>query len=194
MSISQLLALSFSSIAKGWMSYVKWIVIGLLALGAVWLGSKALDAYKSYTELVQTVEDQKKQINDQDVKIQNLEGEKERLENEIKLLKASEEISNEVTGEVNKVQEESKTTLTDIKEDRKKQEEIIKETKTVKVTKPAPKGSPTKTVTEVKNIAAEQIPEALSELRINSIWKSYCSSNRPRQESIDTCSEILKKQ
>lgn len=194
MSLSQILALSFGSIAKGWMSYIKWIVIGLLALGVIWAGNKGFEAYKSYQTLVNTVEEQKNQLNQQDAKIQNLEGEKERLEKEIKLLKASEEITSEVTGVVNDTQEKSKSTLTDIKEDRQKQEEIIKETKTVKVTKPAPKGSATKTVTEVQPIAAEQVPAVLSEVRINSIWKSYCSSNRPRQESVDTCAEILKKQ
>lgn len=188
-SFKEMMRLAFET-ATGtlWFRYLKWgIILAILSF----IGYKGYDFYSSYNKQKETITNLNKTIKDNEKRIDYLQSENERLDKELKITKESQDITNTITGEIIETQDKSKTSLTDISESRKKQEEIIKETKTILVKKPAAtkKDKPT---TEVKQIADNEVNAEISNVRISSLWKSYCSSNRPRVEDVDTCSNILK--
>lgn len=182
----------FGSYANTAMSVVKW---GLIASIFFAVSTSAWKFYNHYTELNTTITNQAAQMKKQESDIAFLRGEKETLEQQLKDQKGSEELTDKIALELDEKQQTSKDAIGSVVEERKVTEEklITKKTVTVKKSTPSTVKGKADTVEKVDKVIADaDIPDELSKIRINSIWKSYCSSNRPRAEDVEQCKIILK--
>ena len=179
----------FGTYATSVITTIKWILISIILIA---IGKTGYTVYTNYANLTASVAKQAKMLEDQKTTIATLNDANKQLNNEVNLLKGSQDLTDAVAVGTAEQQQKAKDSLTSIVEIRKADEENLLTNKIIKVKKPAPPGSKTKTVTENIIVEAAEIPKELSTIRINSIWKSYCSSNAPRNSTALTCTEILK--
>lgn len=165
-----------------YVSYIKWILI-LSILSFVMY--KGYDFYNHYTSLVKTVSEQKVVIDDMNERIGVLQKANEDLKKAEELQEKSGKISTDSVGDLAKKNEETTNKFSDIKETTKNKVAAVKARPFKRIKKP-------NTTEEVEVPMTEgEITEAVSKIRITSIWRSYCSSNKPAENSTQTCKEVL---
>jgi hypothetical protein len=168
------------------LAFIKYGIYAIIIASAAWF------IYSKYNEWVETKEAVK------NLQIENGKKEREILElrnnlkaqeEEIALLKKSNEIDNQISSDLAKEREELKDKQKTIEENRVKREAAVKSNPVRKITTVDP--STKKETIEIIELTPSQVEQEISQIRIDSIWEAYCNSNKPSSLSQTECSKIL---
>lgn len=188
--ISTLLTAWFGTSIAGFsilkiVSWLKWILIAVV-VGAV--GYFGLSTYNSYTKMSKTIKEQQATINNQKGTITSLGATNEELNKTLSLQTKSADITSTVVGELGEKNLKDNNTFSNIQKDRKEREARITKNPVKKVVVKDKATGTEKTVE--KALSTEEVTEQISQIRIDAIWASYCSSNKPLDSAAETCSSL----
>jgi len=184
--ITSILGMFFGTSIKGYSIdkigyFIKWLLIAIIVGFIAWF---SYSHFSEYSDLLKTKVANEKIILDQKQNIKQLQITNYDLNEEIKLLRQSNKITEDSSSELQNKQLETVDTFTKNRDIRKKAEERV-------IKKAHEETSVSSNLSfEETDKRKMKLEDELSQIRINSIWKAYCSSNSPDPSTKDICSTI----
>lgn len=163
-------------------SWIKWAVIAIVLSAITFYSYKF---YSHYTGMSKTIATQEQKLKDNDNLIGSLKRTNKELADNLETKKQSADITEKaVSDNANKNLKETEKFNTIVK-DRVEKETKLREKPIKRVTV---KDSVTNKDTVVeKPMSADEVNQQISEIRIDSVWQTYCNSNKPSDSTIEIC-------
>lgn len=166
-------------------NYLTWIKWGIIAAIVAFLGFKVYGVYSNYIEMGKTIANQKSTIEEQKGTIGSLQQTNKDLSASLEIKDKSNKITEETATDLGSKNLSDTNKFSEIKDERIAKENAVKKNPVKKVViKDKVSG---KTVTVEERLTEPEVNVQISQIRIDTIWKAYCSSNKPLDSSTESC-------